>query len=249
MENNKNLNSEERLKGYNKALEIWDKRRLLDENSISFDEVCADLIITNSINNYANEPVSARIFNSQESINIGLILIPNQFDETNTQEEFINNFKRFRNQFDTILFINNDSNFTDLGFKEIVPNDRTTTKTHYRNTCFDFESLKDVFKSKSMVIMKTAIASGSNGAMEAIVSTFEFPDFYRNQIVEIENTIVCVASGNHDYTNEELNSIGKYSLDQMKRGAILVLATLEDMSLLNEVRVSVFISVFDSAKP
>lgn len=42
--------------------------------------------------------------------------------------------------------------------------------------------------------------------------------------------------------------MGKYSLDQMKRGAILAFATLEDMSLLNEVRVSVFISVFDSGK-
>lgn len=243
MDNNQ-TQIKERLKAYNKDLADWNKRRLLDVNSIPFNEVCADLIITNSINNNANEPVSLRIFNSQESINIGMILIPDQFDETNTHEQFINNFKRIRNQFDTILFMNNDSNFSDLGFKEIISNDGTTSMTHYRNTCFDFESLKDVFKSESMVIMKTAIASGSYGAMDAIVSAFEFPDFYRNQIVEIENTIVCVASGDHEYTNDELNSIGKYSLDQMKRGAILALATMEDMSLLNEIRILVFLSVF-----
>jgi len=95
--------------------------------------------------------------------------------------------------------------------------------------------------------MKTGIASGFNGAVEAIVSAFEFPDFCRNQIAEIKNTIVCVASGNHEYTNDELNSMGKYSLDQMKRGAILSLATLKDKSLLNEIRVSV-LSVFDTVK-
>lgn len=125
MDNNQSLNRKERLKSYNKALETWDTPRLVDASSISFDEVCTDLIITNSIDNNVNKPITARIFNSQESINIGKILIPNQFRETNTQEQFINNCKRFRNEFDTLLFMNNDSDFTDFGFKEIGSNERT----------------------------------------------------------------------------------------------------------------------------
>lgn len=243
--NYQKLEATERIEAYNKAQNTWKKRKLQDANSIVFDKNCVDLIITNSINNNVNEPILITIINSQESINIGLFLIPNQFDERNTQEKFIADFESVRDQFNALLLMSKDSNFSDFGFKEIVSNDEITTVTHYRNSSFDFESFKDVFKSKSIVIMRTVIASGSNSAMEAIHSVFVFPNFYRNQIVEIKNTIVCVASGNHKYTTEELNSIGKYSLNQIKRGAILVLDTFQDRSLENEIKVSVLISSFD----
>lgn len=246
MNNDQILNREERLKEYNKAQEAWEKRKLLDVNSLPFDKVCADLIIRNSINNKANEPILATIFNNEESITVGLFMIPNQFDERNTQEQFIADFESVRDQFDALLLMNKDSNFNDFGFKEIVSDDEITAMTHYRNSCFDFETLKDVFQPKSIVIMRTAFASGSNRAMEAIHSAFAFPDFYRNHIVEIKNTIVCVASGAHKYTNEELNSIGIYTLDQIKRGASLIQNMFEDASLENNIRVSLFISGFDS---
>lgn len=245
MENNQKLNRKGRLKAHNEALEAWHKRSLLDVNSIPFDEVCADLIITNPNNNNANEPRCARIFNNQESINIGLFLIPDQFDETNTQEQFINNLKRFRNQFDTILFMNNDSNFSDFDFKEIVSNEEIKATTHYRNTAYDFEDFKNIFKPKSIVIMRTAIAAGSNSAMEAVHDAFVFPDFYVNQVLEMKNMIACIATGSIEFTEDEVNQIGLFCLNQNKRGASLCLRTIEDLSLLNEVRVTILISGFD----
>lgn len=235
----------ERIKTYNKELETLKKRKSQDLNSIVFDEHCADLMIANSPNRKISEPILVTFFNSQDSIKVGLFLVPYQFDDTNTQDQFIADFESVRGQFDCLLFMYNDSNFSHFGFKEIASND---TMTHYRNSCFDFESFKDVFKPKSIVIMKTAIASGYNKAMVAIVSAFEFPVLYRNQIIEIKNTIVCVANGNQENTNDELNSIGKFSLDQIKRGATLCLDMIEDTSLENEIRVSVLISGFDSTE-
>lgn len=235
----------ERIKTYNKELETWKKRKSQDVNSIVFDEHCADLMIANSPNRKISEPILVTFFNSQDSIKVGLFLVPYQFDDTNTQDQFIADFESVRDQFDSLLFMYNDSNFSHFGFKEIASND---TMTHYRNSCFDFESFKNVFKPKSIVIMRRAFASGSNRAMDAIISAFTFPDFYRNQILEFKNTIVCVASGKDKYSDDEINSICKYSLDQIKKGASLCFDMMEDTSLENEIKVSVLISGFDSTK-
>lgn len=96
--------------------------------------------------------------------------------------------------------------------------------------------------------MKTTIASGSNRAMEAIVSAFAFPDFYRDQIVEIKNTIVCISSGKYKSTDDENNNISKHSLNQINRGATLAQGTFEDITLEKNIRVSVFISGFEANK-
>lgn len=248
MRKNQITDAKERLKAYNKAQEAWEKRKLLDVNLLPFNEVCVDLIVANSNNNKANEPISVRIFNNQESINIGCLVIPNQFDEINTQEQFIADFESIRDQFDAMLLMNKKSNFTDFGFKKISSNDENNSITHYRNSCLDFDSFKEVFRSKSTVVMRTAIASGANRAMDAIVSTFAFPDVFRNKIVEIKNTIVCTSSGPNKCSDYEVNEIGKYSLDKIKRGMSFIYNTFEDLSLGNDIRVSVFIGCFDTVE-
>ncbi len=58
--------------------------------------------------------------------------------------------------------------------------------------------------------------------------------------------MVSVVIGNSTCTNDEVNEIGKYCLNQIKRGAKLTLDRMEDPSLQNEIRVSVLISGFDS---
>ena len=241
----KKLEATERIKAYNKALADWNKRQLLDINSIPFDELGADLIIPISTTEKCNKPIAIRIFNSVESINIGLFIIPNQFDKTNIQDQFIADFESVRDQFDCLLFMSMDSSFIDLGFKEISANNDIKTITHYRNLLIDFESFKEVFKSKSLVIMKTAVASGINRAMEAVQDAFIFPDFYVNQVLEMKNTIACVATGSIEFTEDKVNEIGLYCLNQNKRGASLSLSTMEDSSLLNDVRVTILISGFD----
>jgi cell division GTPase FtsZ len=216
-------------------------------NTIPFDKDCADLVITNSISS-KNEPIQIKIFNNQESINIGLFLIPDEFDKENSEAQIIHNYQSFRNQFDALLLMNKDSNFTHLGFKEIISNDKMTSAKHYRNVCFDFESFKEVFKSKSIAIMTMDVASGANRAIDAVHSVFLFPNFYRDQIVEIKNTIVCVSSGKHKSHCNEKNDIGKYSLNLIKRGYSLSLNTLDDMTLEDSIRVSALISGFDTTQ-
>lgn len=248
MEDNKALESKERVKQFNKKVDDWNDRQLLGLNSIPFDEVCTDLIIPNSISNAPNVPTAITIFNNNESISIGLIDIPNHFDNTNTQEKFTANFQSFRNQFDTLLFRCPDANFTDFGFKEMVSSNEPSAITHYRNLSFDFESFKNVFKHNSIVIMKTATDSDSdsNRAMEAAATAFALPALYTNQIIELKNAIVCISTGACKSTDDEVNDIGKYSLNQIKRGATLTLDRMEDLTLQNEIKVSVLISGFDT---
>jgi cell division GTPase FtsZ len=246
MKNNQILDFKEKLEIYNTTLETWKKRKLNDINLIPFDAACTDLIILNSSGNKPNFPTAITIFNNSERISIGLIHIPNQFDEINTQEQFITNFQSFRNQFDALLFKSTDANFTDFGFKEMVSDNKSSTITHYRNPSFDFDNFKEVFKSNSLVIMTTATGFGINRAIEAASSAFVLPDFYNNQIIELKNAMVSVAIGNSTCTNDEVNDIGKYCLNQIKRGATLALDRMEDLSLQNEIRVSVLISGFDS---
>lgn len=246
MKNNQISDSKENLERYNTTLETWKKRKLNDINSIPFDTACTDLIIPNSTSNAPNVPTAITIFNNNENISIGMIDIPNQFDELNTQEQFVTNFQSFRNQFDVLLFKSKDATFADFGFKEMLSDDKSNTITHYRNPSFDFDNFKEVFKSNSLVIMATAIASGMNRGIEAASSAFLSPYLYTNQIIELKNAIVCISTGTSKSTNDEMNNIGKYSLDQIKRGATLTLDSMEDLSLQNNIRVAVLISGFDT---
>jgi cell division GTPase FtsZ len=125
-------------------------------------------------------------------------------------------------------------------------NSETSGKRHYRNHSFDFESFKNVFKNNSIMIMRKANASGFDRAIEAVSSAFACPDLSTIQIIELKNAIVCIATGNSTCTNDEMNEIGKYCLNQIKRGATLTLDRMEAPSLQNEIRVSVLISGFDS---
>ena len=248
MEDKRMNERKKRLKKFNQDWEAAEKRKLIDVNYLPFEEDCADLIITKLNSDNVNEPLLAKIFNNQKSITIGCFVIPNQFDEINTQEQFIADYESIRDQFDALLLMSSDSNFTDFGFKELFSNDENNSLIHYRNSCFNFESFKDIFKSKSIVIMRTAIASGSNRAMVAAVSAFEFSDFFRNQISEIKSKIVCVSSGNPKCTNDEENEICKFSIDRIKRDMTLGHTTFEDLSLGNNIRVSVIIGGFESIK-
>lgn len=237
----------EEIKAYNTAQSTWGKRNYDGVlHSTNYEEYFPDLIITNSTSNKAIDPIIATIFDSQETLTIGVFIIPKQFDETNTQEQFIDNFENFRHQYDAILLMTEDSNFTDFGFKEIIPNSENTAMTHYRNSCFDFQSFKNVFAPKNIVFMRTALGSGSTKAIEAIQSAFAIPAFYRNQIAVLKDSILCVKSGTDQYTIDEINLVCNYSLDQIKTGATLVHDTFEDNSLGNTIRASVFISGFDS---
>ena len=128
----------------------------------------------------------------------------------------------------------------------MVSKDETSTITHYRNPSIDFETFKNVFKSNSMVIMGTATASGFNRAIEAASSAFILPDFYTNQIIELKNSMLSVATANSKCTTDETNEIGKYCLNQIKRGDTLALDRMEDLTLQNEIKVSVLISGFET---
>ncbi|MGO4820584.1 MULTISPECIES: hypothetical protein [unclassified Flavobacterium] len=175
-----------------------------------------------------------------------MIDIPNQFDEIITEEEFVTNFQSFRNLFDALLFKSTDANFSDFGFKVMMSDDKSSTITHFRNPSFNFDNFKEVFKSNSLVIMTTATASGFNRAIEAASSAFVLPDFYKDQIIELKNVVVSVATGNSTCTNDEVNDIGKYCLNQIKRGATLTLDRMEDLTLQNAIKFSVLISGFDT---
>jgi hypothetical protein len=131
MKNNQISDSKEKLELYNTALETSSKYKINDINLITFDVVCADLIIPNSTSNTGNGPTAITIFNNNENISIGMIDIPNQLDEINTQEQFVTNFQSFRNQFDALLFKSTAATFADFGFKEMMLDDKSNTITHY----------------------------------------------------------------------------------------------------------------------
>lgn len=243
MEDKAKTEFKERIKEHNKAIEQWDNCQFLNIQSISFDEVCSDLVVPISEKHNSNIALPIRLFNCKESINIGLIRIPSQFNEDITQQQFITDNKNACNLFDALLFMDEDSNFSNLGFKEISNYDNTNT--HYRNPLIDFDSFKAVFKQNSIVILRTASATGTNRSKEAVQAAFELPEFYKNQINELQNTILTVSTGKIKCTYDELNELGIYCLHQIKRGATLSQSTFEDLSFDDEIRVSVLICSLD----
>jgi hypothetical protein len=74
---------------------------------------------------------------------------------------------------------------------------------------------------------------------------------YKNPLLlamVIKDSIVYITSGTNPYTNDEINSICKYSLNQIKRGNSLIHNTFEDFSLGKNFRFSAFIGGFDTSE-
>lgn len=235
----------QRIKDRNTAQSVWGKRHFTGVNAIHYEEYFPDLII-NSATSKVNKPTIATLFDSQKTMILGLFVIPNPLDTTTTLEQFTANFESVRDQFDVLILMDENTSFKDFGFNEITVTDDDTTMTHYRNNCIDFESFKNVFQSKSIVFMRSALGSGTNKAMDAIRSAFAVPDSYKNKILTIKDSIICITTGTDLYTNDEINRICHYSLDQMKTGATLCYDTFENKSLGNNSKISVLISGFDS---
>ncbi|WP_366187217.1 hypothetical protein [Flavobacterium ovatum] len=240
MKNTQTAQAKARFEAFNKAQEKWEKGKLIDINSLPFDADCADLFVEKT----ANKIISMRIFNSQESLTIGCLVVPNQFDNTNKREQFIAEMEAVRNQYKTLLLISEDSNFGDFGFKEIPSGDATIT--HYRNSSFDFESFRELFKNCRTAFMKTTITSGQDSAMEAIIPVFNLPDFIKNDPSNLGTSLLCISSGIRTYTKYEVNDIIKYSLNQITRGMSISHSSIEDLSLGNTNRISVFIGIHNT---
>ncbi|NRS87456.1 cell division GTPase FtsZ [Flavobacterium sp. 7E] len=237
MKNTQKTETKAKLEAFNKAQEKVEKHKLIDTNSLPFDSDCAELIVENT----AHKIISIRIFNSLESLTIGCLVVPNKFENTNKRKQFIAEMEAVRNQYKTLLLISEDSNFTDFGFKEMPSSD--ATNTHYRNSSFDFENFRELFKNCPTVFMKTTVASGQDSAMEAIIPVFKFPDFIKNDPSNLGTSLLCISSGIRTYSKYEVNDIIKYSLNQITRGMSLSHSTIEDLSLGNTTRISVFIGI------
>lgn len=113
----------------------------------------------------------------------------------------------------------------------MVSDDKSSSKTPYRNPSIDFKTFKNALKSNSIVIMTTAIGFGFNRAVEATCSDFAFPDFYNNQIIEMKNSIEFLATAKNKCINDEVNAIGKHCLKQIKNGTKLALDRMENLTL------------------
>lgn len=185
-----------------------------------------------------------QLFNSLESISIGLLKIPNQFENRNTSKRFAKEYEGARDQFYCLLFMSKEASFSDLGFKEINISNESKTTTQLRNSLIDFKSFNVVFKLNSLVFMNTAFASGNDRAIETVQATYQLPNFYSSQILEIKNTIAVIATGNIEWTKDELNQLALYCLDQNKRVSSLCPNTMEDLSLKDKIRITKLISGF-----
>ncbi|MCW2119783.1 cell division GTPase FtsZ [Flavobacterium sp. 7A] len=231
-----------RLEAFKKVQEKWEQRTLIDSHLIPADAINSHLIIQHA----TDKVFSIRIFNNQESLNLGCLVVPEQFDLINTEALFLAEIENSKSQFDSLILICAKATFSDIGFNEIIYHDDAITQ--YRNTSFDFENFKTLFENCPIALLRTNVASNHDTVMDAITPIFNFPESSKSYNTNFGNALLCISNGMRRFTKIEVNDVVKYSLSKITRGASLCHSTLQDDSLEKEIKIGVLLGVTNGFK-
>ncbi|AWG21650.1 hypothetical protein FFWV33_08930 [Flavobacterium faecale] len=226
-----------RLEAFKKVQEKWEQRTLIDSNLIPADAIDSHLIIEHA----TDKVFLIRIFNNQESLNLGCLVVPEHFDLINPEALFLAEIENSKSQFESLILMSTEATFSDIGFNEILYHDDSIAQ--YRNTSFDFENFKTLFKNCTIALLRTNFVSNHDTAMDAITPIFNFPYSLKSYNTNFGNAILCISNGMHTFTNFEVNDIIKYSLSKITRGASLCHSTLQDDSLEKRIKIGVLLGV------
>ena len=225
------------LEAFKKAQKKWEQRTLINSNLIPANAINSHLIIEHA----TDIAFSVRIFNNQESLNLGCLVVPEHFDLINTEALFLADIENSKSQFDSLILMSAKATFSDIGFNEILYHDDAITQ--YINNSFDFESFKELFKNCPIAILRKSVASSQDNAMNAITPIFDFPEQLKSYDTNFGNAILCISNGMRRFTNFEVNDIVIYSLSKITRGASLCHSILQDDSLEKDIKIGVLLSV------
>jgi cell division protein FtsZ len=109
----------------------------------------------------------------------------------------------------------------------------------------DFADLKAIIKGKGIAVMGTARASGENRATEAALNAISSP-LLENMSIQGAKSVLLNITGGADVGIFEINEAASVVYDQADPDANIILGTVIDNSLSNEISVTIVATGFDN---
>src|SRR3990167_1909975 len=111
----------------------------------------------------------------------------------------------------------------------------------------DFADLKAIMKDKGMAVMGTARASGENRATEAALNAISSP-LLENMSIKGAKSVLLNITGGADVGIFEINEAASVIYEQADPDANIILGTVIDNSLNNEISVTIVATGFDEVE-
>ncbi|MCU0402904.1 MAG: cell division protein FtsZ [Chitinophagaceae bacterium] len=209
-------------------------------------------------------PIVARICKELGILTVGIVTTPFSFEGPKRMAQAQAGIAELKKHVDTLLVISNDKlrhQFGNLKMKEAFSkaDDVLTTAarciTDVINTTgqinVDFSDVCTVMKDGGVAILGSAQMSGENRALEAIEAAVNSPLLNDNDIAGAKWILLNItsASGDHEYTMDEVEIIQNYLLQQTGSDTDIILGMGYDDTLEDKIGITIIATGFHHKDP
>jgi len=206
-------------------------------------------------------PVIAAAARELGILTVGIVTVPFMFEGKKRKLQADSGIEEFKQNVDTLIIICNDK------LREIFGNLRLTeafghaddvvttaakgisdiiTTTLHINT--DFADIETVLRESGVAIMGSAVATGSNRAIDAIEAAMNSPLLNDNDITGARYVLLNITCGSPEITMDELSEITDYVQQAAGQSADVIHGYGIDPELGDGVKVTIIATGFSSNK-
>jgi len=209
-------------------------------------------------------PIIAKICKDLGILTVGIVTTPFAYEGKKRQQQAEEGIKILKGYVDTLLVISNDKlrhQFGNLKMREAFEKADNVLATAAKcitdvinstgQINVDFADVCTVMRSGGVAILGNAEASGENRAQKAIEEAISSPLLNDNDITGAKWILINInsASGEHEFTMDEVEVIQNYLLSQAGENTDVILGMGYDATLGDRIGITLIATGFEHKDP
>jgi cell division protein FtsZ len=202
-------------------------------------------------------PIIAQTAQEMGILTVGIVTIPFRFEGKVRVNQAIDGISEMEHYVDSLLIINNEKlreMYGDLKISNAFAKADNVLATAAKGIAeiitihgyinVDFADVETVMRNSGVAIMGSGKAEGDFRAIDAIQIALLSPLLNNNQIAGAKNILLNITSGENEITMDEVGQITDYLQDIVGHSASIIWGTGTDMTLKDEVSVTIIATGF-----
>lgn len=209
-------------------------------------------------------PIIAKICKDLGILTVGIVTTPFAYEGKKRQLQAEEGIKTLKGYVDTLLVISNDKlrhQFGNLKMREAFEKADNVLATAAKcitdvinstgQINVDFADVCTVMRNGGVAILGNAVASGENRAQKAIEEAINSPLLNDNDIRGAKWILINInsATGEHEYTMDEVEVIQNYLLEQAGDDTDVILGMGYDSTLEDKIGITLIATGFEHKDP
>lgn len=207
-------------------------------------------------------PIIAKTAREMDILTVGIVTTPFSFEGKRRYDFAKEGLEALRNSVDCLLIISNDKikeMYGNLPMRQAFAHANEILNTAAKGIAevitypgeinVDFEDVRTVMRSSGVALMGSAMAGGTNRAMEAVSNALSSPLLNDSQIRGAKNILLNISSapGQHELLMDEFSLISDFIQEQSGHTAEMIIGTSYDENLEDKISVTIIATGFESA--